>query len=304
MLAVLISSLLPLFIFLALGWGSARIWTMSLKQKLVKSIGYVVWVLLITVGYEFGIVLADPSIGIKVCVDAFLYASILSIVTFILLYFQFFQNKSSVLEKQKSVKQFKDILSPIKECICAISMVVIGVLLYQYMPNILSHIPLTTYLLYVVVFLIGIDLASVKLEKITFQHIYVPCMSLVALFVASGIACTLLSYNFMTLMMAGSGLGWFSLSGSLVAKLSTNELGSFTLLTDLIRELYAIILLYLFGQYRSQAVIGVCGATAMDSTLPFVKKNCNDIDVQIAIFSGFVLTIAAPFLITFFASMR
>lgn len=301
MLTILIYSLLPLVFALFLGWSGARVISLSLRQYLIKKIGYVIWILLVSVGYEFGSVLANPLVGRQVCLDAFLYASILSLTTFFLL---FTQKKRVGLIHASVKKELKDIWPPIIECICAISMVVLGVLLYSLFPQVLVNTPLTTYLLYIVIVLIGIDLASIKIERFTFGHIYVPLMVILTLFIAAFFTSYVLDYKFSTLMMVGSGFGWFSLSGSLVAKLTTNELGSFALLTDLIRELYAIILLYIFGQYRSHAVIGVCGATAMDSTLPFVKKNCSDLDVQIAIFSGFILTILAPFFITFFASFR
>ena len=46
------------------------------------------------------------------------------------------------------------------------------------------------------------------------------------------------------------------------------------------------------------SAIGLSGAAAMDSALPFVKENCEPEYVKYAIVSGFILTLVAPVLIS------
>ncbi len=64
------------------------------------------------------------------------------------------------------------------------------------------------------------------------------------------------------------------------------------------REMFSIVFLYFFGKTQPAAAIGLSGAAAMDSALPFVKENCEPEYVKYAIVSGFILTLAAPVLIS------
>ena len=46
------------------------------------------------------------------------------------------------------------------------------------------------------------------------------------------------------------------------------------------------------------AAIGISGAAAMDSALPFVKENCRAEYIKYAVVSGFILTLVAPFFLS------
>ncbi|WP_343595928.1 lysine exporter LysO family protein [Acinetobacter sp.] len=297
MLSVLFSSLVPILLALVLGWGFGKFAAASLKQKIIRSITYLVWLLLVAIGFQFAEVLANPQIGISVLLHALLYASVLSGVTFLFLY-----RKTELSKANVAMRSLKDVLSPIKECVIAMLMVVFGIVLYVGFNQKFSTEHLASNLLYILIFFIGVDFSTVQLQSLTKRHFSVPIITILAMVVSAGILSLFTHYSATTLMMVGSGFGWFSLSGSLIATLTNPELGSFALLTDLMREFYAIGLLYLLGQRMPYPVIGICGATSMDSTLLFVKKSCSALEVQIAIFSGFILTLLAPFLIVLFAS--
>ncbi|WP_269914217.1 lysine exporter LysO family protein [Acinetobacter sp. HY1485] len=291
MWGLILASILPIAFALAIGWILGKKYLSM--QKLVGLIGYAIWLLLIIVGIEFGDILTNPHVGFGLIGQAFVYASIVSLLTFFCL-----------LKKTQSIAvkaNIKDILNPIKECVIAIAMVGIGAVLSLLVPK--GYDIHSSYLLYFIIFLIGIDLSTVKILKITWRHVYVPCIAILVLIASAGLVSLIYPQSFKVWLMLGGGFGWFSLSGSLVAQLSNEEFGTVALLTDLFREFYAIILLYLYGKKQPNGVIGVCGATAMDSTLPFIKHNCSEEEVQIAIFSGFVLTVLAPFWIVLCATL-
>ncbi|MBF7688693.1 lysine exporter LysO family protein [Acinetobacter rathckeae] len=302
MLILLLNAVWPITCALLLGWLIGKTINTRIHQYFSKSIGYFIWLLLVSVGMQFGEVLANPKTGLSLVGSAMLYAGLLSVVTFVVLIpFQSFDKHAS----DDSTASFKDIVAPIKACCLAVLMVVIGGILYFLLPNDIRSVNVSGHLLYLVIFMIGAELSTVKIERITKQHLYVPFMALLVWPVVAWFLSFFYSQDTLTLMMLGGGLGWFSLSGSLVAELTqSNQLGGFALLTDLFREIFSIIFIYLFGRRFSLSALGVCGATAMDSTLPFVKKNCTASDVQIAIFSGFILSILAPFLIIICASLR
>lgn len=301
MLILLFQAIWPITCALLFGWLVGKNANTRLHRFFSKSIGYFIWLLLISVGMQFGEVLANPKTGLSIVGSAMLYAGLLSVVTFLAL--MPFQRNPQMTNTQ--VISLKEIIAPIKACFLAILMVVIGGVLYFLLPNSARSVNLSGYLLYLVIFMIGAELSSVKIERITKQHLYVPLMALLVWPLVAWVLSWFYPQDTLTLMMLGGGLGWFSLSGSLVAELTqSNQLGGFALLTDLFREIFSIIFIYLFGRRFSLSALGVCGATAMDSTLPFVKKNCTPSDVQIAIFSGFILSLLAPFLIIICASLR
>ncbi|MHA3096694.1 LysO family transporter [Acinetobacter brisouii] len=274
--------------------------TAPIKTLAVASIGYLVWGLLMVIGYQFADVLFQPDIGWKVLRESFIYASILSVSSFLLLLARPVEEQDNIKPK----RNFHGLLKPLQECFIAMLMVGLGMLSYLILPHDLHAAQFSHALLLILIVLIGIDLSTVRLARLTKHQIWVPCAMLFAIFIAAYIAHWLLPHSFTALLTVASGFGWFSLSGSLVTSLLGKEMGSFALLTDLIREFYGIVLLFLCGRSLPRSVIGVCGATAMDSTLPFIKQNCRSSDVQMGIFSGFILTLLAPFLIVLFASLQ
>jgi|TARA_B110000259_G_C13986865_1_gene390823 uncharacterized membrane protein YbjE (DUF340 family) len=295
MIYYLLISVLPILFFLIVGYVIGVRQRNSLKLICIKSIGYLVWMLLISIGFEFGKILLDKRIGSSIIIEAFSYATVLSIFTYMFLY------KKNTVNIDNKNRNTSDILKPIVECIIAVSMVCLGVFLYWIAPKDFSTSNISTVLLYVLIFLIGIDLTEVKITKITKLYFYIPIVSFIALIVSAFVFSFFVDKSVIRLLVYGSGFGWFSMSGSLVSQILGSKSGAFTLIVDLVREFYAIGLLYLFGRNQPQAAIGVCGATAMDSTLPFIKNNCKQENVQIAIFIGFILTILSPFFIVIFS---
>ncbi|MFT4020781.1 MAG: lysine exporter LysO family protein [Acinetobacter sp.] len=294
MFGTLCSALLPIVVALVLGWFAGKKLPFSLRQRCIQSIGYLVWLLLIAIGCQFGEVLFNPTIGRQIIIDSIVYSTLISIITFA----GFFSVKSR--QSQQKI-HLKALWHPIKACALAMSMVGIGLILYLLAPH-WNNEHLANWLLLILIVCIGVDLSNIRLQKLEKIHFIVPGFAIIAMCIAAYLATFILQHSFLELLTIGSGFGWFSLSGSLVGKLLGSEAGTFALLTDLFREFYGILLLYLFGTSMPLRVIAVCGATAMDSTLPLVKENCSQQDVQIAIFSGFILTLIAPFLIIFLSA--
>lgn len=290
----LIFSLFPILLSLIAGWGIGRTIKQELRSNLVSYITFLVWLLLVSIGFQFGSILFDKQLGTTIIIESFIYSTIITLITFLFLF-----NKVKIINTEK--KSISEIFKPIKECAIAIAMVIIGMVLYLILPKGWNSETVSSILLYFLIFLVGIDLSTIKIQSLTLNHFKVPLLTIFSLFIASYLTTFILNKSFFELLVLGSGFGWFSLSGPLVGKTLGAEYGTFALLTDLMREFYAIALLYLLGRNYPNPVIGICGATAMDSTLPFIKNNCSHLDIQIAIFSGFLLTVLAPFFIIFFS---
>lgn len=100
-----------------------------------------------------------------------------------------------------------------------------------------------------------------------------------------------------------SGYGWYSLSGILISDQLGPVLGSAAFINDLLRELFAIMLIPSLMRRFPSAAIGYGAATAMDFTLPVLQRSGGVAVVPVAIVSGFILSLAAPLFMLGFLSL-
>jgi uncharacterized membrane protein YbjE (DUF340 family) len=98
----------------------------------------------------------------------------------------------------------------------------------------------------------------------------------------------------------GAGFGYYSLSSIFIGQISGKTLGVVALISNILREIITLLgtplLLKFFGQL---APIAAGGATSMDTTLPVITKFTGKEYAVISVFSGVVLTMLVPFLVTF-----
>ncbi|HHY36293.1 MAG TPA: lysine exporter LysO family protein [Firmicutes bacterium] len=96
----------------------------------------------------------------------------------------------------------------------------------------------------------------------------------------------------------GAGFGWYSLSGVLLAKLHSVELGALAFLTNVSREALSIILIPVVARYAGRyAAVAPGGATTMDVTLPLIVKFVGPDMALVAFFHGLVLSALVPVLV-------
>jgi uncharacterized membrane protein YbjE (DUF340 family) len=193
---------------------------------------------------------------------------------------------------------------PTKECATAVGMVIAGVLANVLCTHYDVPIPgeVTAVLLLVLVGIVGMELAGIAIDARWWsrQVLAVPILVIAGSLLGGTIASALTSLPYATAWALSSGFGWFTLSGVMIGQHLGAQWGAVALLTDLFRELLSIVLLYLFGRRFSQACIGASAATALDSTLPIIKQHCAPAYWPTALVSGFVLSLAAPVMMTLF----
>ncbi|MFP4618889.1 MAG: lysine exporter LysO family protein [Spirochaetaceae bacterium] len=163
----------------------------------------------------------------------------------------------------------------------------------------------TSWLLYLLLFLIGIQLVRDEIDlKKTVLHpatFFVPAAAVVGS-LAGGLAVAgFFGVSPGKAMALASGFGWYSLSGVLITDMGSPVLGAAGFLINLIREIIALLLLPLFGRlHLPHIAIGVAGATSMDVTLPLVERSCGGEYVPLSIANGAVLSLLVPFLVPLF----
>lgn len=97
-----------------------------------------------------------------------------------------------------------------------------------------------------------------------------------------------------------SGFGWYSLSGIVVGDALGPAWGGVAFLNDVLREIIALVLIPLIIARRPAMAIGYGGATAMDFTLPIIRRSGGLETVPVAIASGFILSFLSPVLMGLF----
>lgn len=168
---------------------------------------------------------------------------------------------------------------------------------------------IVTYALAFMVFVVGIDIgrnraAMLKIRTLGWRVLIVPFSVASGSLLGACLARAVFEMPLKEILAVGAGLGWYSLSGVLIAQLYSVQLGATAFLANVFREMMAFFLIPLLVGYVGKIVsIAPGGATTMDSTLPLVTKVTDTETGLIAFTSGVVLTAAVPLLIPFFLGL-
>ncbi len=167
------------------------------------------------------------------------------------------------------------------------------------------------YALYCLMLLVGIAIGSdivtawKLLKRLHIRIIMVPLAVIVGTYAGvSLLSLCIPSLSLKESLAVGSGFGYYSLSSILISRISSESLGMIALLSNIIRELITVIAAPVFVRFfgkLSPIVSG--GATSMDTTLPIIARFSGKEYATISVFSGTILTMLVPFLVTLFAKL-
>ncbi|HHV63678.1 MAG TPA: lysine exporter LysO family protein [Peptococcaceae bacterium] len=102
----------------------------------------------------------------------------------------------------------------------------------------------------------------------------------------------------------GAGFGWYSLSGVLISELHSVGLGTIAFLSNILREILAIIIVpFLADRLGKLTLLAPGGATTMDTTLPVIAAVGPPGIAILAFINGFVLSTFVPILVPFLLSI-
>ncbi|MHB0956470.1 MAG: LysO family transporter [Pirellulaceae bacterium] len=173
---------------------------------------------------------------------------------------------------------------------------------------ILSSGVLTNWTLYVLLTLIGMQMAA---SQIDFGSLLLrPATAIVPLGTVVGSLIGALAVGLLfdlapgKSFALGAGFGWYSLSGVLITDLGDPLLGSTAFLANLLRETLALVAIpFLASTGRWELSIGAGGATSMDVTLPLIERCCGPQSVPLSIAHGLTLSLLVPVLVPLFFGM-
>ena len=161
------------------------------------------------------------------------------------------------------------------------------------------------YALYLLMFLVGVGIGSDSnvwnvLKKMNLKILLVPLIVIIGTLSGTYICSFFLKdISAADSMAIGSGFGYYSLSSIIISKMRNDTLGVMALLANISREIFTLLATPLLVKYLGKlAPIASGGATSMDTTLPVIAKYSGKEYAVISVFSGVVLTILVPFIIT------
>jgi len=195
-----------------------------------------------------------------------------------------------------------------KGSITIVSFFILGTLLgfYGLIPAYLIENDLSFYVLCGLMFFVGLsignDTKTLKSFKSLNPRFYLlPFATMVGTLAGCALIAFVLPNRTITESMAvGSGFGYYSLSSIFITEYKGAELGTIALLSNIIREILALLFApFLVKYFGKLAPVSVGGATTMDTTLPIILKFSGKEFLVVSIFHGFVLDLSVPFLVTF-----
>lgn len=175
-----------------------------------------------------------------------------------------------------------------------------------WLPQIMLENDFSMYALYVLMFLVGIGIGADKkswsvLKDMSFKVLLIPVGIILGTLLGTAAVWGLLSdISLKEALAVGAGFGYYSLSSIFITQISGETLGVTALLANIIREIITLLGTPLLVNYFGKiAGIAAGGATSMDTTLPIIVKYSGKEWAIISVFSGIVLTVLVPFMVTF-----
>lgn len=99
------------------------------------------------------------------------------------------------------------------------------------------------------------------------------------------------------------GSAYYSLSSVLISQAGFIDIGTIALISNLIREAYALLLSPLVARFSPFAAISIGGCTTMDTTLPVMVSALGSDWAFTSIVHAIVLDFTVPFAVIFFCSL-
>lgn len=297
-------SLLPICLAVCLGLLAGKFLPSAISLKISKMIGTFVWVLLFAIGYKFGLVIENLKNLAQILKFGSIFSIGISMVVGICVYL-IYERKTA--QQRQRYRTDLGVTHVLKECAFAFLSIILGGVIAQGLINLgwnTSFMPSTDVFLYILLFMIGVDIinAPINFRAISPRLIFMPIAIIISSAVGGVALAALLDMDLRYGLIFSAGFGWFSLSGVMVTSHLGEYYGAIALLTDLFRELFSIVILFFWGARYPDAAIATAGATAMDTTLPIIKKASGNQYIAQALYIGVVLSLVVPFWLGFLLS--
>lgn len=157
--------------------------------------------------------------------------------------------------------------------------------------------------LMVLLFFVGIDIGKQKdildkIKKLGFKVLLVPLAVIVGSVVGSMIIGLFLNMKINEAGAIGAGLGWYSLSSTILLSDGYVKLSALAFLSNVFREIIALIFIPVVAKYIGKLEsVSTAGATAMDTALPVISSSTDPQTSIIAFITGVICSTAVPIIV-------
>lgn len=156
--------------------------------------------------------------------------------------------------------------------------------------------------LMLLLFFVGMDIGKHKdvldkLKSLGFKVLLIPIIIIIGSVVGGMLAGPFIGLPYNEAGAIGSGLGWYTLSSMMLTNYST-ELSALAFLSNVIREIMALITIPLIAKYIGHfEAIAPSAATAMDTCLPVISSSTDSETTIVAFITGVICTMAVPIIL-------
>ena len=168
---------------------------------------------------------------------------------------------------------------------------------------------ISSAVLFSLMFCVGISIGRDEKTLKSFRSInplfmLLPVMTILGTWIGAALCAIPLGERSISDCLAvGSGLGYYSLSSVLITEAKGADLGTIALLSNIIREIFALVLAPLILRFFGRlAPISAGGCTTADTTLPIITSVCGKEFAVVSIYHGFVTDFLVPFMVTLFCA--
>lgn len=179
--------------------------------------------------------------------------------------------------------------------------------LYDLLPLAFPISSITTYVLYALMFCVGVTLGNdtslpAQIRSLNPRLALLPVMTAVGTLTGCMVALLLLpQLTAGDTLSVGAGFGYYSLSSIFIAEFKGMELATVALLCNVMREIFTLLFApFVARRFGPLAAISIGGATTFDTTLPIITQAAGREYAVVAIFHGCMLDFSVPFLVTLF----
>lgn len=174
---------------------------------------------------------------------------------------------------------------------------------------ILEEYPISNILLCLLMFTVGISVGSDEetikgFRKLNKRVLALPFLTILGTAIGGVIAALIFSQKIFPTLAISAGMAYYSLSSIIITEKLGVALGAVALLTNIFRELMAILFAPLLAKYFGPyAPIAAGGATTMDVTLPSILKASGKAYLVPSVYHGFICDFSVPIMVTLFVEL-
>ena len=166
-----------------------------------------------------------------------------------------------------------------------------------------------TYALYVMVFLVGMDLGfDGSLPEVFrtagIRALAFPLAAAVGTLIAMGLMLLFMDLSIKEMVCVGCTFGWYSLGPNIIMDAGMITAGAYAFLVNFLRDMISILIIpWVAERFGYIEAIGLPQAAAMDVCIATIEGATNKATTALAFFSGAIFTIIVPVFLPIIAAL-